>query len=267
MSKNSPMSHEKPVVLFVPGGVMPADLSYGSLLRVLGDHVRPLVKDLEVYAGDTPPEGFGLGTEVEGIRRVADAAGAISFHLVGYSAGGASSLAFTAKYPDRLLSLTLIEPAWIGTPTPEDAQDWAELNRLMTLPPAEQMAAFGRWQMRPGIPPVSVPLPPGPPPAWMVKRPAGLIAFSRAFNSYTLDQNRYRLMHGPVYYAFGTLSTRYYERASRKLAGLFPDFQVEEYEGRSHFDPPHRAEPERFAHALKLMWARAEAAPAVAHQV
>ena len=55
MSKNSPMSHEKPVVIFVPGGVLPGDLSYGSLLRTLGDQVRPLVKDLEVYASDTPP--------------------------------------------------------------------------------------------------------------------------------------------------------------------------------------------------------------------
>jgi pimeloyl-ACP methyl ester carboxylesterase len=246
--------NEKPPVVFVPGGVMPAELSYGPLLKVLGNQIQPILKDLEIYAADVPPDDYGLDLEVEGIRRAADAAGIERFHLVGYSAGGASSLAFTAKYPERLRSLTLIEPAWIGTPTAEDEADWTELNRVMTLPPNERMQAFGRWQMRPGLQPVTVSLPPGPPPEWMAKRPAGLEAICRAFNNYHLDQNRYRLMTEPVYYVLGSLSTRFYERAAFILAGLFPDIQVEEYTGRSHFDPPHRAEPERFGRAVIQLW-------------
>jgi pimeloyl-ACP methyl ester carboxylesterase len=253
-------ANEKPVVLFVPGGVMPGDLSYESLLRVLGDRIHAIIKDLEVYSQDAPPSGYGLDMEVEGIRRVADAAGVNRFHLVGYSAGGAFSLAFTSKYPERLKSLSLIEPAWIGALTPEDAADWAELNRLMTLPPDEQMQAFMRWQMRPGVQPRSIPMPPGPLPPWMAKRPAGMQAISRAFNTYHLDQDRYRLMDRPVYFVLGSLSTRFYERAAYRLAGLFPDFQLEEYEGRSHFDPPHRAEPERFGRVLNAFWVHAEAA-------
>ena len=191
---------EKPVVIFVPGGIMPGDLSYAPLLRALGDQVPPIVKDLEVYATDMPPASYGLDVEVEGIRRVADAAGAKRFHLVGYSGGGAFSLAFTAKYPERLSSLALIEPAWVGAPTLDDAVDWTELNRVMTLPSDEQMQAFARWQMRPGVQPPSIPLPPGPPPAWMSMRPAGLKAISRAFNSYNLDQVRYRLMDRLVFF-------------------------------------------------------------------
>jgi pimeloyl-ACP methyl ester carboxylesterase len=252
-------ANEKPVVIFVPGGIMPGDLSYAPLLHALGDLVHPIVKDLEVYDTDTPPSGYGLDVEVEGIRRVADAAGAKHFHLVGYSGGGAFSLAFTAKYPDRLISLALVEPAWVGAPTPEDAADWTELNRVMTLSPDEQMQAFARWQIRPGVRPPSIPLPPGPPPAWMSTRPAGLQAISRAFNTYNLDQERYRLMDRPVFFALGSLSTRFYERAALRLSGLFPDFLVEEYEGRSHFDPPHKAEPERFSRALLELWTRAQA--------
>jgi pimeloyl-ACP methyl ester carboxylesterase len=250
---------EKPVVIFVPGGIMPGDLSFAPLLRALGDQVHPIVKDLEVYAADMPPAGYGLDVEVEGIRHMADAAGAKRFHLVGYSGGGAFSLAFTAKYPERLSSLALIEPAWVGAPTTEDAADWTELNRVMTLPPDEQMKAFSRWQIRPGVQPPSIPLPPRPPPAWMSMRPAGLKAISRAFNTYNLDQDRYRLMDRPVYFAYGSLSTQFYERAAHRLSGLFPDFQFEEYEGRSHFDPPHRAEPERFSRVLLNLWARAQA--------
>ena len=189
---------------------------------------------------------------------MADAAGLERFHLVGFSAGGASSLAFTAKYPERLNSLALIEPAWIGDHVPEDAQDWAEMDRLITLPPDERMTAFLHWQMLPGVQPPALPIPAGPPPAWMAKRPAGLEAISQAFNTYDLDQERFRLMDRPVYYALGSLSTRLYGRAAKRLSLLFPDFRVEEYAGRSHLDPPHRAEPERFGRAMLALWERAE---------
>ncbi len=260
MKTNDPASKDKPVVVFVPGGVTPGDISYGPLLHALGNRIHPVIKDLEVYSNDTPPVGYGLDMEVEGIRHAADDAGANRFHLVGYSAGGAFSLAFTAKYPDRLSSLSLIEPAWIGAPGPEDASDWADMNRVMTLPPDEQMPAFMRWHMLPGVKPPSSLTSPGPQPAWMSKRPAGLQVISRAFNAYNLDEENFRQMDQPVYYTLGSLSTRYFERGAQRLTGLFPDIQVEEYAGRSHFDPPHRAEPERFARALQKLWARSETA-------
>ncbi len=97
----------------------------------------------------------------------------------------------------------------------------------------------------------------------MAKRPAGTEAMFRAFNSYHLDQQRFSQFDRPVYYALGSLTTRSFERSAKTLAQLFPDFQIEEYEGRSHFDPPHRAEPERFAQALRGLWARGEVATAV----
>jgi pimeloyl-ACP methyl ester carboxylesterase len=246
--------------MFVPGGVMPADLSYGPLLQALGDGVRPIVKDLEVYATDAPPADYSLHLEADGIGRAADAAGAQRFHLVGYSGGGASSLAFIAQQPERVASLALIEPAWIGTVAAEDAAKWAEIRHIMTLPDQERMSAFARWQMRPRVEPPKLPVREGPPPPWMAKRPAGLSAFLSAFDTYKLDQSRFRLFKAPVYFALGSLSTRFYEHEAQVLAGLFPDFQVEEYEGRSHFNPPHRAEPERFANALRALWKQAQTA-------
>jgi hypothetical protein len=96
----------------------------------------------------------------------------------------------------------------------------------------------------------------------MAKRPAGQEAISQAFNTYTLDQPRFRQFRGPVYYALGSLTNRFFEREAKTLAGLVSDFRLEEYEGRSHFDPPHRAEPERFARALHALWTRANAATA-----
>jgi len=103
-------------VILLPGGVLPAELAYHALLEALGERVEAVTKDLEVYAGDEPPAGYGLEAEVEGIRRHADAQRFERFHLVGYSGGGASSLAFTATYPERLLSLALLEPVGPGIP-------------------------------------------------------------------------------------------------------------------------------------------------------
>jgi pimeloyl-ACP methyl ester carboxylesterase len=252
---------ERPPVILVPGGVMPAALSYAPLVNVIKEQARLVAKDLELYSTAAPPGNYGLKLEVEGIERAADAAGFETFHLVGYSAGGASSLAFAAKDPERLRSLTLIEPAWIGNDgwTPEDVADYAELDRVMALPDLEQMRAFARWQMRPGLEPPQLPVLAGPPPAWMALRPAGLKAVARAFKSYHLDRQRFCTFQEPVYYAFGSLSRPFYERNARTLASLFPNFRTEVYEGRSHYDPPHRAEPERFARAVLELWAVREA--------
>jgi pimeloyl-ACP methyl ester carboxylesterase len=56
-------------------------------------------RELEIYAGDEPPLEYALAVEIEGILRAAEASGFNRFHLVGYSAGGASSLALRRKAP------------------------------------------------------------------------------------------------------------------------------------------------------------------------
>ena len=93
----------------------------------------------------------------------------------------------------------------------------------------------------------------------MAKRPAGIEVLARAFKAYDLDRQSLRRFQGPAYYALGSLSTVYYEDAARLLADVIPGLLVEVYEGRSHLDPPHRAEPERFARALRALWADGEA--------
>jgi pimeloyl-ACP methyl ester carboxylesterase len=235
------------LVLLLPGGVLPAEPAYAALLEVLADRVRAVAKDLEVYAGDEPPRGFSLGTEVEGILREADAQGFDRFHLVGYSGGGASSLAFAALHPERLLSLALLEPAWAGNDrTPAEDALMPHFRALGPLPPDQFMAGFMRLQLAPGVEPP----PPreGPPPPWMAKRPAGVRAFIAAFDSGELDVEALRAFNRPVYFALGGRSNPdYYARMADRLAAIFPDFTLETFPERHHFDPPHRIEPERLA--------------------
>jgi pimeloyl-ACP methyl ester carboxylesterase len=246
-------------VLFMPGIVTPAVMSFAALLDQVKDDVQPVLKDLEVYATEKPPVGYSLELEVEGLRRAADNAGFKNFHLIGFSGGGAISLAFTARFPERLQSLALIEPAWIGNEnSAEDVSDWAELDQVLQLPFNEQMGGFMHWHMRSGVEPPKQQLPPGPPPPWMTLRPAGIDAISAAFKSYQLDHKQLRHFKKPVYYALGSLTRAIFERRANTLAGLFPDFQLEVFEGRSHFDPPHRTEPERIAKALRKLWDSSE---------
>jgi hypothetical protein len=44
-----------------------------------------------------------------------------------------------------------------------------------------------------------------------------------------------------------------------RLSRVFSDFRLEVFEGRHHFDPPHRIEPERLAETLRATWRRADA--------
>jgi pimeloyl-ACP methyl ester carboxylesterase len=123
--------------------------------------VDAVAKELEIYAGEEPPLNYALDIEVEGILQAAEASGFERFHLVGYSGGGASSLAFAAKHTERLRSLALLEPAWAGNEGLDPAEEavWREFDRIMALSPEEMMPAFVRSNLGPGVEP-----PPGPPP-------------------------------------------------------------------------------------------------------
>lgn len=243
----------KPCVMLIPGTIAPADMTYRAMLDVLAGEIEPLLKDLEVYAGEAPPPNYTLDTEVEGIRRAADEAGWSDFHLVGHSIGGAAALAFAATYPDRVRSLALIEPGSIASidSTPEEA---AETNRVMALPPEERLREYSRLLLGADTErPAGSALLDNPPP-WLPKRLAGVEATTRALRAYKLDWERFRTFDKPVYLARGSLSHPRWERQMQRLSDLFPNINAEVYEGRSHIDAPHRAEPERFADALWTMW-------------
>jgi len=93
----------------------------------------------------------------------------------------------------------------------------------------------------------------------MSKRPAGLRALIRAFDSDDLDLARLRAFEQPVYFALGGRSNPdYYARMADRLRKIFPDFTLETFPERHHFEPPHRIEPERLGESLLALWERAE---------
>ena len=245
--------------ILLPGGVMPASLAYADLLAAFAPGVDARSKELEVYSGEGVPPGYGLETEVAGVDRFADGAGFERFHLVGYSAGGASALAYAITKPERVRSLTLSEPAWCGVAgrTEQEAAAFEAILATVTLPPGEMLPAFARAQLAAGVEPPQPP--PGPPPPWMADRPAGILAFTAAFDRFPFPEERLRAFEQPVLFVLGGRSNQdLYGRMAERLGGFFPDFRVEVFEERHHFDPPHRAEPQRYARLLEDHWRRAE---------
>jgi len=248
-------------VILLPGSVLPADLAYGSLVSALGSDADVVVKDLEVYATTEVPPDYTLDLEVAGVLREADQRSWERFHLAGYSGGGAAALAFTARHPERLSSLALLEPAWAGDwdLSPAEQALWREYDRLEALPSEELVRGFMRLQVKPGV--ELPPPPPGEPPPWMAKRPAGIRAFMQTFKTYELDRDKLARFDRPVYFALGGLSNPdQFGSTAARLSRVFPDFQLEVFDDRHHFDPPHRIEPERLADSLKTLWRRADQA-------
>jgi pimeloyl-ACP methyl ester carboxylesterase len=244
-------------VLLLPGVVLPASLAFGALLDALPEGTHAVAKDLELYAADVPPAGYTLDDEGDGILRAAAEAGFKRFHLAGYSAGGAAALRFATLHPERLHSLTLLEPAWAGNQqrTPAEQELQAEVERVMALPAEERMGPFMRLQLAPGVEPP--PPPPGPTPPWMASRPAGIVAVLAAFAACELDLAPVIRAKLPVLYVLGGRSNpAWFAAIADRLAAELPDFTLEIFEERHHFDPPHRAEPERIARILAAFWSR-----------
>jgi hypothetical protein len=119
------------------------------------------------------------------------------------------------------------------------------------------MPAFIRLGLKPGVSP---PAPPsGEPPPWMATRPAGIRAIDRVFERDDIDREALRAFDRPVYFALGALSNPdEYAEIAKRLRRVFSDFELEVFEERHHFDPPHRIEPDRVARSLESLWRRSE---------
>ena len=241
--------------IFLPGITVPAHVAYAPLLAELGPSTQLVAKELEVYAGDRPPDGYGLDLEVEGLHRFATAHGFDRFHLYGHSLGGAIALAYLARYGDRVASVALNEPATDFSAADRDA---IAAEGLADVPDRERMQRFVRQLVRPGVE-----LGPPPPPTGdpeMAKRPAGVAAAIPAVDAHHVEADDLRRHPGPAYYGYGTLSNARWEAMADRLPHVLRDCTVERYEGRHHLDAPHQAEPRRVAEALTRLWGRADAA-------
>ncbi len=246
-------------VILLPGIVTPAQLAFGDLKHALGDDDQIVLRDLAIYDSDTPPNDYGIDLEIAGVLETASDFGFDCFHLVGYSAGGGIATATAARHGGRVASMALLEPAWLGNNgvSQKEQQAFDATIAAAELPGPKAMAQFVKLNLLEGVDPP--PPPPGGPPPWMASRPAAIRAIGPAFRAHQLEPDELRKLKCPVLYVLGSLSNPdIYEERAKRAGSLFADFTMGMFEGRHHFDPPHRAEPERVADLLRTHWRRAE---------
>jgi pimeloyl-ACP methyl ester carboxylesterase len=242
-------------VIFLPGIIAPAAIRYGPLVERLGD-VDVLVRDLAVYDHDEPPPDFSIDTELAALDRAADEAAFEKFHLYGHSAGGAVALAYAVSHDDRVESLAVDEPASDMTDEGDAVYGWPAFDEAALLPPAESMSVFMRLQVADDV---ILPEPPaGTPPPWMAKRPAAIRAFVSALRRHRIEPDQYSHFAKPVYFSRGSRTHPRWQAMQTRLAGLFPDFTAEVFEGLHHLNTSHQAEPDRVATTLTRFWEKAE---------
>ena len=235
-------------------GLTPANSIYAPLAGALAGHAELVLKDLEAY-GTTLPAGYRPATELAGINWAADAYGWERFHLVGHSFGASIALAYACDRPQRVQSLVLIEPPFVGTDTSWSEQYAALLHSLddaLRASLAERPRAFRRALAAPGeeIPSSGS----GSMPDWLLPRSErqGLIwPLWRA-----PDSGPKRLLPPveAIYIAVGGRTHPGFRVVADWLAHQLSAATIDVYPERDHFDPPHVAEPEGFAAAVLAMW-------------
>jgi pimeloyl-ACP methyl ester carboxylesterase len=97
--------------------------------------VCPQLRSIElIEAGQPIPETYGVDTEREALLATADTLGLDQFDLVGWSSGGHIALMFALAYPERVRTLTLIEPSavWLLRETGR-AHDRREAKRVADI--------------------------------------------------------------------------------------------------------------------------------------
>ena len=107
----------EPIVL-VPGGLSGwlSWIPHAERLSKKRMVIRVQLRSVELAEAGKPfPEDYGVLTEREALLATVDELGLDSFDLAGWSHGGLVSLAFALEYPERVRTLTLIEPGafWI----------------------------------------------------------------------------------------------------------------------------------------------------------
>jgi pimeloyl-ACP methyl ester carboxylesterase len=107
----------RPEVVLMMHGNLECSASWYAWVPVLARHFRVLRPDMRGYGQSTPPVPadypWTIDVPIDDFVKLMDRLGIDKFHLVAAKIGGFIARRFAARFPDRILSLTVI-----GTPPP-----------------------------------------------------------------------------------------------------------------------------------------------------
>lgn len=222
------MQREIPLVAVAPAR---ASALYRRFLRALDGKVDARAWDLLIGSEPFAPGEWTIGREANALADFIDGFTEDRVHLVGHSGAASVVLAFVESQPDRVESIVVSEPPWVG------ADPWSELDvafrqdlqRVADLPDADLPAGFTQlFTVRPVEPESVLPL-----------DEAGLAAVRAVAPEYlraSLNRDTFLTVATPVLVAYGSTSPRRMSLASELLAASFPVATLLQIEGACHFD-------------------------------
>jgi pimeloyl-ACP methyl ester carboxylesterase len=221
----------------------------GTAVEAFADRLRDRFKvtllGLRVW-GLAPGDGYGIDAEV---AAVASSAGREPVHLAGFSAGATVALAAALALGDAVLSVALLEPAFIGDDDwdPAEAEWRAAIGSLRATATAEKVEAFRAMLMAPGATPPSS----RGPAAWDFRDDllGSMLCAHTGFASADLAAIR-----APVLVIRGGRSAHRFGLVARRVMQVCPRASERVFPALHHFTPPYRDAPEELADVLGRFW-------------
>jgi pimeloyl-ACP methyl ester carboxylesterase len=198
------------------------------------------------------PAGYSLETESQALAATLDELGLTApLDLVAWSFGGAITLDYALDHPDRVLTLTLIEPPalWVlGKQAPRGPKYESALALSKAIRDDVSEAQLEQFALAVGLCPLGKR--PSELPQWPVwlRHRQSLLNTSAPFR-HRDDPDRLRTFHRPVLLVKGTDSAGFLHQIIDSLASQLPDAQVVEMPG-GH--APQIASMDRFLEQLAV---------------
>jgi pimeloyl-ACP methyl ester carboxylesterase len=224
-------------------------IAWGHQMKALPGYHRLLVVDRRGHgASPREPRPYTIGGDAADVLDAADRAGVDRFHLVGHSYGGLVAVEVARRAPERVRSLHLIEPPYLGL-LPEDPEvvrlveeTGAVFDRARSWGPERTAARFFEIVLGPsGLAELIAH------PAWSdLVAEASRVADAERPSSYPPDALGDLRVSWPVRVYTGGQSHPALRRVARRLAESLPGAVLVEVPGATHAvqrwaEPFHRA--------------------------
>ena len=134
------------VVVCIPGAA-DSERTFRDVTPLWPRELTPIFHNLDLagLTGEIRRETYSWQAEVNDLHSRLGKIGDQELYILGISGGATLPLAYIAAYPQRVAGVGLFEPAWSLLPMTETEQSYyAELDRVLRLPPSQQRDAFVR---------------------------------------------------------------------------------------------------------------------------
>ena len=243
------------VVISTPGAADSKHI-FRDLTPLWPDSVTPLFHNLAGVSGEHRRRGYSWQDEVDRLAAQINVLTDERVYLLGLSAGASLAIAYIAQHPRQIAGIGLIEPAWSFLPLSEKERHYyADLDKVLALPPNEQRDAFVRLLVLPGVETPTMTAT-----AAMAYQQAHrpeetvLTIVTRAMQAHRVQPAQLGRFRGDVYLAIGGRSSRMWVAQAAQIKAVLPQTVVDVYLERHHLDGPHHSEAIRLSRALRTAW-------------